>query len=236
MLPLARWQVVALATFIDFTLYALFSPRLWSRPDPREFANFMGSINGFVIFVTGLAMLTTPERLRVWWRKRKSGRSVFSDDGLAWPWLAISIIVAYLLMVWGMFTWKASIGFTKDGLLIGLILYIIIGIFVIRDILFVQWCRLTRLRAPVVKGLMYVGLYYIAVVVIGVVLSISSEARAQSLYSVLTPFGPFYLRTLGPEAEESQLLFQLVLCVAIQIVILLCISGSIRSRLRERSA
>ena len=47
------------------------------------------------------------------------------------------------------------------------------------------------MRAPVLKGLLYLGLYYIAAIVLGITFGISSAMRGQTAIALLTPAGAF---------------------------------------------
>jgi len=122
--PLSRWQAVGCAAFLNFLIYALLRPGLDSATlsgalsdgPPSWFTNleavatFAVAMNGLILFLMGLATLTPPERLNVWRRKRASGEAAaFADDGLPWPWLGISAIVAYALLVWGLLAWDHSL-------------------------------------------------------------------------------------------------------------------------------
>jgi hypothetical protein len=190
MRPLSRWQAVGCAAFLNFTLYALFVPR--SLTDWDSFAKYMIAINGLILFAMGLAMLTSPEKLRVWWRTHNETRwSIFAEDGPQWPWLALSAAVGYGLLLWGLFTWKNALGFESRALKVGLLEFAVVLIYITRDIAFIQWCRLTRMRAPVLKGILFVGLYYVAAIVLSVVGSVYSATQGRYFYSVLTPVGAF---------------------------------------------
>jgi hypothetical protein len=234
MKALSRWQVVGCAAFVNFTMYALFLPRPWDQMDAIGFAKFMAAMNGLILFAMGLAMLTSSERLKVWWRSRKSGRFLFAEDGLAWPWLAISAVVGYGLLMFGMFAWKNHVGFERRALLLGLLLCLVAGVFVTRDILFLQWCRLTRLRAPVIKGVLYVGLYYVTTIVLATVLNISSEARARGVYALMTPGGAFFAESPNSQVDEKHLLIQVGLGLIMQFVVIWTLLAAIRSRLKSQ--
>jgi hypothetical protein len=183
--------------FLNFLAYALFSPTV-RIPDSRRFASFVATINAGILFAVGLATLIPPERLKIWWRKRETGEaSLFCDDGLPWPWLALSAVVAYGLMVWGLFAWQGKLGSAKDGLASGAVQLLVVLIFVTRDVLFIQWCKLTGLRSPLLKGTLYLGLYYVAALVLAIVFGVQSDASAQRVVDVFTPVGIFDPRSHG---------------------------------------
>jgi len=161
--PLSRWQAIGCAAFLNFLIYALLSPaklmdtlsgmtRQGWFPDARSVALFAVAMNGLILFLMGLATLTPQERLKVWRRKRATGESaVFADDGLPWPWLGISAVVAYALMVWGLLAWDHTLPLDMGTLQAAAIRLLLVLVFVTRDVLFLQWCMLTRLRQPIVR-------------------------------------------------------------------------------------
>lgn len=161
MRPLSRWQAVGCAAFLNFIIYSLYIPHFplvrWD-----SFIEFTVAVNGAILFVMGLAMLTSSEKLRVWWRTRSATRwPMFAEDGPRWPWLALSAVVGYGLLALGLFARKKDLGFEAEALRVGSIEFLVVLVFITRDITFIQWCRLTRMRAPVLKGVLFLGLYYL---------------------------------------------------------------------------
>jgi hypothetical protein len=195
--PLSRWQAVGCAAFLNFVFYALFrAPKVVADVgytlDSRLIATFMVGINGMILFAIGLASLTPHERLKVWWRNRSEGIiSLFSEDGLPWPWLALSSLVAYGLLVWGLLSWRLSLDFQTRTFGTAAAQLLVVLVFITRDILFIQWCTLTRMRQPVVKGFFLLALYYAAAGVVTAIASISGETAAVAALSILTPVGAF---------------------------------------------
>ncbi len=66
-------------------------------------------------------------------------------------------------------------------------------VFVVRDVLFLQWASLTRMKRPVVKGFLYLWLYYTASGILVGVFSAGSASQSRFLLGVLTPFSVFDL-------------------------------------------
>lgn len=204
--PLSRWQAVGCAAFLNFVFYALlkFGGRTGYATDSRLLATFMVSINGAILFAMGLATLTPQERLKVWWRQRAAGTtSLFSEDGLPWPWLVLSAVVAYALMVWGLLAWRLSMDFHTRALGMAAVQLLVVLIFITRDILFIQWCTLTRMRQPVVKGFFFLCLYYVAAAVVIAISSIPGEPSGIAALSILTPVGVFDPRIEGLHFSAS---------------------------------
>jgi hypothetical protein len=187
---LSRWEAVGCAGFLNFMIYALFLPRLTWSGSAGQFATFVSAINLAILLAIGLATLTPHERLKVWTRLRAAREaSLFSEDGLPWPWLVLSAVVAYGLMIWGLFTWKHALGPVGSALAGGAVQLLVALIFVSRDVLFIQWCKLTGLRSPLLKGVLYLGLYYTAALVLTAVTSVESETTASHIANILTPVG-----------------------------------------------
>jgi hypothetical protein len=228
--PLSRWQSVACAAFLNFTFYALFSPGLKDDSmNARQFATLMVFINGIILFAMGLATITSYERLKVWWRTRRQGPwSLFAEDGPPWPWLVLSAVVAYLLLVWGLFTWKNALGFDRQTLEAGLVQFLVVSSYVTRDVLFIQWSRLTHMRAPVLKGFLYVSLYYIAAATLSGVFAVRSSTSGATVLALMTPVGVL-------ENEVTGFHYSLFVFVglAIQVGIIVILLAAISARVKH---
>ncbi len=196
--PLSRWEAVGCAAFLNFMIYALLSPihtigfegRVGWFNDGKSVALFAVAMNGLFLFLMGLATLTPQERLKVWRRTAKKS-ALFADDGLPWPWLAMSAVVAYALMVWGLLAWNHTLPLESTTLQGSAIRLLLVLVFVTRDVLFLQWCMLTRLRQPVVKGVLFLALYYMAAAVMTGLAAVTSEHAARFILALLTPVQVF---------------------------------------------
>ncbi len=227
MRSLSRWQAVGCAAFLNFINYAFYVPRTLTTWDP--FIKFMVAVNALILFAMGLALLVPPERLRVWWRTRRATPwALFAEDGPQWPWLACSAAVGYGLLVWGLFAWKTELGFEAEALKIALVEFAVVAIFVTRDITFLQWCRLTHMRAPALKGILFIGLYYAAAIVMSIVLGVNSAARGQNAYAVLTPIGAFETSPFNPHFA-----FGIFIGMGIQFAVIVLLEIAITARLRH---
>ena len=196
--PLSRWEAVGCAAFLNFLIYALLSPihsvgfegRVGWFDDGKSVALFAVAMNGLFLFLMGLATLTPQERLKVW-RRTADKSALFADDGLPWPWLGMSAVVAYALMVWGLLAWNHTLPLESTTLQASAIRLLLVLVFVTRDVLFLQWCMLTRLRQPVVKGVLFLALHYMAAAVITGLAAVTSEHAARFVLALLTPVQVF---------------------------------------------
>lgn len=239
--PLSRWQAVGCAAFLNFLIYALLKPatdtgfeRMGWFADAKTVAMFAVAMNGVFLFLMGLATLTPQERLKVWRRTSEKSR-LFADDGLPWPWLSISAVVAYALMVWGLLAWAHTLPLESSTLQSAAIRLLLVLVFVTRDVLFLQWCMLTRLRQPVVKGVLFLALYYAAAAVVTGLASVSSEHAARFVLALLTPvqvFDPEIKGLAFPGMTYAGLLLQ----VAVIGVVVMAINSRLSRPLRSGAA
>jgi hypothetical protein len=241
--PLSRWQAVGCAAFLNFLIYALLSPgeivdsfngmkHQGQFPDAHSVALFAVAINGLILFLMGLATLTPQERLKVWRNQSAGATAVFADDGLPWPWLAISAGVAYVLMIWGLLAWDHTLPLDAGTLQASAIRLLLVLVFVTRDVLYLQWCMLTRLRQPVVKGVLFLCLYYSAAGVLSGLASVSSEDSARWVLALLTPGQVFDSNIHGmafPPATYVGLVLQTGLIVVLVMAIISRLQRPLRS-------
>jgi hypothetical protein len=165
--------------------------------------------------------------LKIWWRERIAGTAaLFSENGLPWPWLTLSALVAYALMVWGLLAWRLSLDFHVRSLGMAAVQLLIVLAFITRDVLFIQWCTLTRLRQPIVKGVLFLCLYYGAAGVFTALAGVSSEAAGNIAMRLLTPVGVF-----DPTVEWPHIPASTYGGLAIQIGLIAAIIGMIANRL-----
>jgi len=224
-LLLSRWQAVACCAFLNFVFYALFNPTHGPQiGNGVDFALFMVAMNGFIIFFLGLTMLNSLERLEV--ADRASLRSLFSDHGLQWPWLLISGVVSYLLLIWGLFAWERVFGFSGRTLERAAISLLIILLFITSDVLFIQWCKLTRLRAPLLKGVLFLCLYYASAGVLFAVLDVTSDHVAIAAANVLTPAAAF-------NPSSGLLPASALVGIVVQLVSIAFLISTIRGRVQR---
>jgi len=229
--PLSRWHAVACATFLNFMLCLAFYPspeKMFlfrtagdTRPPERlfgahNFATTMLLINGVVLFAVGLATLTPHEHLKMWWRRRLEGRSnLLSEGGPPWPWLVLSAVAAYAVLALGLFVWRKELPIDARLFMGTAVESLVVCVFVTRDVLFVQWCRLTRLRSPIIKGFLYLCLYYAASAIVVGMFAFSSYAQSQQVLNILTPGCIFAIQEYGPVLSGSALVG-----IALQLIII----------------
>ena len=217
---LTRWQALGCAAFLNFVVYAFFHLHEWQNMGSHEFATMVVGLNAIVLFTIGLATLIPYERLKVWNRRRAVGEAtLFAEEGLSWPWLAISAVIAYGLLVWGLFAWRNVLGFELNILAGSALQLLTVLLFVTADVLFIQWCRLTRMRAPLLKGVLYLGLYYAAATVLTVLTGLQSQSSADAISGLLTPAAAFDNRITTFHVPLSVMVGWVIQCGVIGLLI-----------------
>jgi hypothetical protein len=93
-------------------------------------------------------------------------------------------------------------------------------------VLFIQWCKLTRLRSPLFKGVLFLCLYYASAAVLYSVMDVTSHTGATGLAHVLTADAAFtYNSALIPASAIAGIIIQ-VMAIAYLI-------SAIRSRIQR---
>jgi hypothetical protein len=213
---LSRWQGVGFVAFLDVLFFAVIDPILLERPaDLAAISLTATGLNGVILLLAGLAMLTPPERLRGWWRRRAAGEAAYAaPDGPVWPWLVVAGAAGYAVLVaaalvLGRGTPLGAWQLPEAGVRLA-----ILGVFIVRDVLFLQWCTLTRLRQPVVRGILMLGLYYITANVLTIVAGPASDA-GRAVRAVMTPLMALAPDPVGQPAVYVGLVLQLAASLVI---------------------
>lgn len=194
---LSRWQAVGFGGFLNILFYAFLDPNAIAGKGsinlkPEYVSSLAVGVNGFFLFLVGLATLTPHEKLKAWWRRRASGEEgYFSEAGLPWPWLVASALVAYLMLAAEALGMRSAVPLEQWHLGTAAVQLLVLLIFAARDILFLQWCNVTSMKRPLVGGCLFLGLYYVAVSIFGLVASIGPSSRATFVFQLFTPWGVF---------------------------------------------
>jgi hypothetical protein len=223
---LSRWQAVGFGAFLNVLLYAFLNPKaltgtMTNSIRPEEVATIAMAMNGLFIFVVGLTTLAPHERLKVWWRRRATGEEkYFSSSGLSWPWLIAVAVVAYVLLVAEAAGLRSAIPLERWHLGRAAIELLVLLIFAVRDVLFLQWCNVTRMKRPLVKGVLYLMLYYFAVLMFGLVVAVTTGSKSNMVFDALTPYGPFMTEGAGLARLSPAIYVGMVVQIAFILLIL----------------
>ena len=227
---LSRGQALGFAIFLNALFYGFLDVEKVSRRtgvplvSPEQASTLAVAMNAAILFLLGVATVVPHEKLKVWWRKRAAAEEPYlSEDGLPWPWVAMAALVAYSLLAGRALAGGDSIPFARWNVGTAAVQLLVFLLFISRDILFLQWCTLTRMKRPLVKGLFYLLLYYTAVFIIGGVLALVWAPSRFTFYALTSPFTAFGAEQLGP-AEVPGIYLGMALQVAVIWFLLRAIS------------
>jgi hypothetical protein len=192
---LSRWEAVGFVIFLNLVFYALLDPkRIRAGAYPgmiteEQISNIAVVLNAVIIFAVGVATLTPAEKLKVWWRRAAAaGASWFVGDAPLWPWLVVAAMSAYFLLAVEAAALSGIVSFRQWPLGSAAVQLLTFLIFAVRDVLFLQWCLLTRMKHQVLKGFLFLCLYYTAALIVGAVVDRVSEPAGRVAITLLTPF------------------------------------------------
>jgi ABC-type transport system involved in multi-copper enzyme maturation permease subunit len=193
---LSRWEAVGLAAYLNLLFYAFLEPRsvvlrfAFRAIRPQDVAGLAMSWNAVILYMVGIAALTPREKLKVWWRRWSAGEeSYLSDRGLPWPWLLPAAAIALAMLFADALGMTSIVPLGRWQIAQASLQLLAFLMFVTRDVMFLQWCTVTRMRRPLLKGMLYLGLYYATVGVLIVVATVVSRSGAEYLAELLTPSG-----------------------------------------------
>jgi hypothetical protein len=172
---LSRWQAIAFTAYVNVLVFALLDLRPMYSASTYHIEPISASdvalgylaLNFLILYAVGFATLTPPARLKSWWRRSAQDFSFYwSDDGPPWPWMAASAVAAFLLFVLEASVSTRFIPFSQWSVpaLAGHLFVLLV--FAVRDILFLQWCAVKGFQRPVLKGTLFLALYYFTAFII----------------------------------------------------------------------
>jgi len=180
------------------------------------------AVNLMIFYAVGLATLTPAERLKIWYRGvrdviHRTG-PMFSNDTLFLPWVVVAALITcagYATLVFLL----REIAPADDWLIQRVLVSILIlFLFAVRDLLFIQWLLLTRLRNTLPKAVGIVTLYYICMFLISNFWNSPPSAELPLALSAFTPASAFDRNVIG-DAQVGGMMFQsLLICVLLTLI------------------
>jgi hypothetical protein len=232
---LSRWQCVGLVAFWNLLFYAFLDTNMLRSHSysplhvksttyfAYEIASYAVVWNAVFLFLIGVAALSPHEKLKVWWRKWKAGEgSYFASDGLPWPWLVPAAIIGYAMLAAEALGLRSAVPLGEWRLEFTAMAFGAFLVFTARDVLFLQWCLLTRMNHPVMKGVLFLVLYISAASLVGVVVSVISAASTTKVLTLLIPYvllGEMVKPTIPPAFITTAIALQVGICVLILLAI-----------------
>ncbi len=193
---LSRPQALIFVAYMNFLFLGLYDAH-YTPPNDMGSTAATGAVvmvfvfmNQAMFYVVGLATLTPPERLKMWYRDFKAGsQSYLSEHGLPWPWMCLAGGIAFIgVAVSGIAAQSSTHQIWTAGPTA--LSVIMVLIYAVRDILFLQWCLLTKMKSPVLKGIGLIWLYYTAAAIVSSVFAVYPNRSLAGLV-FLTPARAF---------------------------------------------
>jgi hypothetical protein len=234
---LSRWQCVGVVAFLNLLVYAFLDTRWiglrstpWSSSHhvyPSAVAVLALVWNGLFLFIIGVAGLSPHEKLKIWWRKWKAGKtSYLATEALPWPWLVLAAVIAYAMLAAEAFGLRSTVPLGEWRLGSVALLFLAFLVFTARDVLFLQWCLLTRMKHPVMKGFLFLFLYYTAVAIVGLAAMVISTRAGNLVTRLLTAYS--LLSQLEKPAHNPTII---LVTIALQLGVCVLILTAIQRRL-----
>jgi hypothetical protein len=206
--------LLAHANILFYAMVNLGYRNPWNgRSDLVEYVTAMTlGVNWVLLFALGLMTIDPPERFRVWHRLRTANVvSYFDDHGPGWPWLLAGAALVFALL--SAFAGAASRWFDVQGWHLGKTAasLTLLTVVLVRDVTFVQWCLLTRMKRPLVKGVFFLFLYYFSAIVLSIFANSIYRPAGKFVGGLLTPFSAFEFDTSEPVTLATGIAFQFCL-------------------------
>ncbi len=206
---LSHWQAIGFVAFLNLLYFAFLNPRFLGPAHvldftPQEASAITVAVNSALLFLVGVALIGSREKLKVWWRKRAAGTaSYLSGEGIVWPWLVIGAAVAFAFLVGEALGLQRSVPLSEWRLGFVSVAFLNFLVFVVRDVVFLQWCTLTRMKRPLFKGFLYLSLYYAAAGIVWSVLALASEPTGGLILGLFTPWQVIAHQSAGFSAMHA---------------------------------
>ncbi|MCL4523838.1 MAG: hypothetical protein M1453_11100 [Acidobacteria bacterium] len=192
-------QSLGLLVYVNFLMLGFFKWGSTAEPMARQpmpmqpydvQAIFLG-INLSLFFLLGMVLLRNRDQIRR--RLRELGDS--ASNWLAASWPAPYLLAGILLLglaTMGMISWKRSPKSEWDLALAAFRLGLV-ALWVVRDLLYLQWINLTRIRRPLTMGFVYLIVFYSSTAILFATLDLYDKPRGQAFTAFFSPAAVFGL-------------------------------------------
>ncbi|MBI3662731.1 MAG: hypothetical protein HY234_06750 [Acidobacteria bacterium] len=171
----------------DYLLQTREAPRIFydTRMAPNEAQGMFLGLNLSLFLVLGLTLFRNRDRIRR--RLRELGDAASGWLAAIWPapYVLAGMLLAGLAAV-GMIQWKRDPKAEWD-LVLAIFRLGIVALWVVRDLLYLQWMNLTRIRRPLTMGFVYLIVFYASTSILFFALDLYDTPRRQAITSFFSP-------------------------------------------------
>jgi hypothetical protein len=186
----SRGQTLGAVALLNVLFYSLLDPAgavSGQAVAPAAIAGAVVAFNAVLLFLSALVLVVPRETLRIWSQRYVAGKERYvSEVGPPWPWLVLIGGLGYALLLFEAFTLRTRMPLAEWPLAATATGLLVLLAFALRDLLFIQWCRLTRMRSPVTSAVLVLCLYYVA----ASVLAAAARNGSPRLFAYLLGFTP----------------------------------------------
>jgi hypothetical protein len=229
---LSHWQAVGFVAFLNLLYFAFLNPKFLGPERfldfaPQEASAIAVAVNSALLFLMGIALIGSREKLKVWWRKRAAGTARYlSGEGIVWPWLVIGAVVAFAFLAAEALGLQRWVPLANWRLGFEAVAFLNLLVFVVRDVMFLQWCTLTRMKRPLFKGFLYLWLYYAAAGIVASVLALASKTTGDLLLGLFTPW-----QLVAHEGATLSAMYPVYIGMLLQLAVTAFLLSAINRRL-----
>jgi hypothetical protein len=174
-------QALGFAMFLNVLFLAFFR---WQAATPIDCQSFLLTLNIGVFFCLGLAVMRNREQFRRILRSREGARTSWLDAAWPTPLLIAGTALAGLLVVAGIskghnpqVDWNVNYALLRSLFFVA---------WLARDLQYLQWMSLRRGKHPLVKGILFLVIFYVCTSILMAAFGLFSNAER-------TPFSAFFV-------------------------------------------
>jgi len=184
-------QSLGLLVYVNLLMLGFFQWGSGLREDfgpsklPFDVQSMFLGINITLFLIMGVALLRNRDRIRR--RLRELGDTASGWLAATWP---APYLLAGLLLVglatMGMIQWKRDPKAEWNMALAGFRL-VLVALWVVRDLLYLQWINLTRIRRPLTMGFIYLTVFYVCTSILFSAVDLYDTSRGKAITSFFSP-------------------------------------------------
>ncbi|MEE9234786.1 MAG: hypothetical protein V3U28_05030 [Candidatus Acidoferrales bacterium] len=179
-------QSLGFILYLNFLLLAFFR---WHPGRPFDDQGILTGLNLGLFFLLGLVLLRNRDRLRRRLRERQAGAANGFDVLWPAPYLLLGAVVVGAAII-GMVEWKRS---PEQAWNLGLAIFRLafFTAWLVRDVQYLQWMNLRTTRRPLVKGVLFLTVFYVVMVIVLASMDFFEQPERLPYTALFVPSGAF---------------------------------------------